>query len=66
MKNLTPEHMRCAIGASCPSVHELPDGRLLIVGLEAEMIVPPEEINAGPHETAIVIDRALLADVLGK
>jgi hypothetical protein len=35
-KNLTPAHLRCHI-AECPSVHRLPDGRLLIVGAEPEM-----------------------------
>src|SRR6185503_5446909 len=34
MKNLTPEHMRCP-WADCPSIHELEDGRLLIIGERA-------------------------------
>lgn len=65
MKNLTPEHLRCAAGA-CPAVYELGDGRLLIVG----KIVGSDEygklgVRVGVAEEAIVIDRALLANVLG-
>jgi hypothetical protein len=29
MKNLTPEHLRCALAAACPAVYELDDGRLI-------------------------------------
>ncbi len=35
MKNLTPEHMRCFSVSQCPSIHQLEDGRLLIVGERA-------------------------------
>jgi hypothetical protein len=31
-ENITPERLRCVIGASCPSIHRLADGKLLIVG----------------------------------
>jgi hypothetical protein len=33
-KNLTPEHLRCIAG-TCPSIHQMEDGRLLIVGERA-------------------------------
>ncbi len=65
MKNITPEHMRCQIGY-CPSVHELNDGRLLIVG---EYVSTNElrEMGANPNpetEGGVIIDRALLANIV--
>jgi hypothetical protein len=64
MKDVTPEHLRCTIGA-CPSVHELPDGKLLlIVGLRARgRDIEEADALVGATETAIIIDRALLANV---
>jgi len=59
MKNLTPEHMRCTLGA-CPAVYELDDGKLLIVGELAAY----EQVPCASHETTIVIDRELLANVI--
>lgn len=78
MKNLTPESMRCAIGASCSSIHQLKDGRLLIVGLDPNKVNREEDPDliqqklawwdAGNriawNEAAIVIDRTLLADAV--
>lgn len=64
MKNLTPEHMRCG-PFNCPSVHELDDGRLLIVGQTAGLVADDEQVaKPGPDETAIIIDRALLANII--
>lgn len=37
-KDLTPLKYRCAISAACPSVHQLDDGRLEIVGELVEII----------------------------
>jgi hypothetical protein len=37
-QNITPAHLRCAIGASCPSLNQLEDGRLLVVGKSVEYI----------------------------
>lgn len=62
-KNLTPAHLRCPF-ADCPSVHELQDGRLLIVGKRVDF--PAMSIMAiakSPDEEAIVIDRELLANL---
>lgn len=53
MKDLTPSHFRCAMSMSCPSVHELDDGRLAITG----------ELANGGGEDTIIIDPALLANV---
>ena len=63
--NRTPAGMRCAIAASCASVHELEGDRLLIVGRRAtpEDLSGPVDYNIGDEEEAIVIDRALLSDV---
>ena len=63
MKNLTPQHLRCA-PLHCPSVHELEDGRLLIIGARSgpELAHFVNE-RLGNGETAVIIDRALLAGV---
>jgi hypothetical protein len=61
MRNLTPEHLRCAYG-TCPAVYELEDGRLLIVGKWANSEMRGD-VPVGEDETAIVIDRAYLANV---
>ena len=60
MKNLTPQHLRCA-PLHCPSVHELEDGRLRIVGEEDANVA-----GCGEGERAIIIDRELLAGVHGE
>jgi hypothetical protein len=61
MRNLTPEHLRCFAG-SCPSVYELDDGRLLIVGELASrpLFGLPSDNQL---EIACIIDRALLANI---
>jgi hypothetical protein len=65
MKNLTPQHLRCEWGG-CPSVHELEDGRLHIIG-EADGRTHEElrgdGFKIGPGETAVIIDRALLSTI---
>lgn len=68
-RNLTPEHMRCGPFSSCPSIHELEDGRLLIVGEAAALSTVGREAvrelrDAGKiadTEFAIAIDRELLS-----
>lgn len=72
IKNLTPEHMRCEIATSCPSLHQLEDGRLLVVGTQVEPPVAtindfanPEPFleiagKVGPGEAAVIISPALL------
>jgi hypothetical protein len=71
IKNLTPEHMRC-YAAECPSLHQLEDGRLLVVGTQVEPPVAtindfanPEPFleiagKVGPGEAAVIISPALL------
>lgn len=34
---ITPHHLRCAFG-SCPSVYELEDGNLLIIGKKPQKV----------------------------
>lgn len=63
MKNLTPEELRCSYGG-CPSIHELEDGRLLIIGLDGHEETIKRRIPGADNERAIIIDRALLANVL--
>jgi hypothetical protein len=66
VKEITPEHLRCTIAASCPSVHQRQDGMLVIVGRLAtpadltEGNLPPYDLTA---EVPIVIDPAYLANV---
>ena len=57
MKEITPAHLRCAIG-SCPGVYEIDGGDLVIVGkkLSAELKQKIEE-RVGEDEYAIVIKR---------
>lgn len=66
MKNLTPQHLLCPVG-EYPSVTELEDGRLLIVGKTCGLTreeLDGDGVKVGRDETAIVIDRALLVGVL--
>jgi hypothetical protein len=63
-RNLTPEHLRCEITSSCPSVHRLDDGRLFIVG----KVPTYEEIRSvrasvGPDEFAVTIGPEYLANI---
>jgi hypothetical protein len=64
MKDVTPKHMRCTYMAGCPSIHELEDGRLLIVG---KMAAYPghsyQGVPIGPGEDAMIIDKALLSTI---
>jgi len=72
MKDLTPQAMRCRLGW-CPSVGQLEDGRLLIVGKIAPWLEVNEDsspvdreswpVSVGTDETAVIIDPALLDDV---
>jgi len=67
-KNLTPEHMRCTIGASCHSIHKLEDGRLFIIG---EYANSKEWAQAGDpkksdSEAAIVISPDLLSEYVNE
>lgn len=64
MKDLTPAKFKCSIQDACPSVHDLEDGRLLIVGRFAPTeLVMKAGIKLGDSEDAFIIDRALLVDV---
>lgn len=47
MRNLTPAHLRCG-PLNCPSVHELEDGRLLIVGECADELAATTKISDEP------------------
>lgn len=75
-RNLTPLHLRCG-PRNCPSVRELDDGRLLIVGKEVdpydtggdELLLDAvnmllDEQDVGENETVVIIDRTLLDDVV--
>lgn len=35
-ENLTPQHLRCAMSASCPGVWRLQDGRIKVIGPDSE------------------------------
>ena len=66
MKNLTPEHLRCTMAMSYPSIHELEDGKLLIVGKAAMAPELRQVPDLADDQDAIIIDRALLQDWLGR
>jgi hypothetical protein len=66
MRDITPEHLKCAALASCPSVHQRKDGMLVIVGKRAS----PKDLAEGDlprydlaSEEVILIDPAYLANV---
>jgi hypothetical protein len=68
VEDLTPEHLKCTISTSCPSVHRIViDGKrhLLIVG----RLVNSEEVSQelwesfGPDEALIAIEEDLLSGV---
>ncbi len=59
MKDMTPERLRCG-PRNCPCVHELADGRLLIVGKSA---LGKEPVTVADDEEAVIVSRDLLEDV---
>lgn len=63
MRNLTPEHLRCHVSASCPSVHEREDRRLEITG---DLCRPLQAFGDEACEATIVIDPALLSDYIAE
>jgi hypothetical protein len=63
MRNLTPLHLRCH-PSHCPSIHELDDGSLLIVGKSATMAAALERIPVGVGELAVIVSEELLAGVV--
>jgi hypothetical protein len=69
MKNLTPKAMRCG-PFNCPSVHQLEDGTIAIIGRKGPRD-PMSETSYFGHpiaadEELIIIDHALLDDVPGR
>lgn len=62
-KNLTPEHMRCW-PELCPSVHELPNGQILLVARIARPGEVPDDVRYDlTTEIPVVFDPALIANV---
>lgn len=64
MKDITPQHLRCAI-SQCPSVNTIEDGReLLIIGKKpsAELLAQIEG-RVGADEYAIVIPAAYFSEL---
>lgn len=62
MKNLTPQHLRCPL-ADCPSVHELEDGKIMVVGPSLYNDGYARDVKLGPGENAVMIDKALLSTI---
>lgn len=63
-KDLTPAHLKCAISISCPSIHRLEDGRLLVVGENAvAKAIDIKNQPLGDNELAIVISEDLLSEL---
>lgn len=62
MKDITPARFRCVANlVSCPAVHEMDDGRLVVIGKRIDW--QSYKFNVGPDEEAIVIDPAMLENV---
>lgn len=74
IENLTPVHIRCTFGAACQSIHRI-GNKLVIVGkyashMDGEIGDLREKLSnankIGADETAIVIDEALLSDLIAE
>ena len=59
--DLTPKHLKCEIGASCPSIHRLEDGRIMIVGDDGVPEAFARDIPVGAAESAVTITADLLS-----
>ncbi len=64
MRDITPKHLQCAPGLSCPAVHEDGDD-LLIIGTREHPQLHPD-IPVGSGEEIVRIPRAFLANVILK
>ncbi len=64
IENLTPPHLRCQHPLRfCPSLHKLPDGRLLVVGkgdMEAWSACNARVIKLAVYDRVVIIDPSLL------
>jgi hypothetical protein len=65
MRNLTPSHLRCGTGL-CPSITQLEDGRLLIVGQYNPSRARMANVSLGEDEAPVVISPDLLADYISQ
>ncbi len=61
MRDITPPHLRCAPGLSCPAVYERNED-ILIVGKREHPQSHPH-LNVGPDEEIVRIPREYLANV---
>ena len=63
MRDMTPEHMRCAWGA-CPAVYELDDDTVIIIGKKPEdQMIETLRGRVGEDEYAIVVSKNLLKNI---
>lgn len=62
MRNLTPQHLRCA-PLHCPSIHQMDSGEYLIVGRSATMAAACERIPVGEGEHAVIVSGELVGNV---
>jgi hypothetical protein len=61
MKDLTPKHLKCSATMSCPSIHRLEDGRIMIVGDDGVPEAFARDIQVGAAESAVTITADLLS-----
>lgn len=59
LEDKTPPEYRCWPDL-CPAVHDMHDGRVLIVGKQAVGIAAANNIGVGDDESAVIIDIAML------
>jgi hypothetical protein len=66
MKDITPTRYQCAFG-QCPAVYEV-DDQIVVIGknIASAAILNEIESKIGTDETAVIIDRAMLAEVAPK
>lgn len=63
MKEITPKHLRCAIG-SCPGVYEIDDGNLLIIGKNITTELDEKiQSKIGKDEFAVLINREFFSEL---
>ncbi len=59
--DLTPKHLKCSATMSCPSIHRLEDGRIMIVGDDGVPEAFARDIPVGAAESAVTITEDLLS-----
>jgi hypothetical protein len=60
MRNITPAAFACHTNSCCPSVHQLEDGRLAIVGKVDPAVQAQLQGKIGPNEALVIVDPGMV------